>query len=1098
MAAPVLGNAVLSVADQIRNLAARVQQLEQNQRSGYNPQNTTIQGSITIAAADGTPAVVVGQQSDGTFTAKQIATIVGPKAPDTPLVSPGIQGLYVSWDGLMSDGSTPAADFAAVQIHVSATSGFTPSAATLQGHIVGAGLFGVGGLTPGTTYYVVLLAINGIGDSGPASAQASGVPVAVPAGAIPNGSITALQIQTGSITAAQIAAAAGILGSQIQTGTITSANILAGTITAALLAAGIVVAGIVDATTITGSILQNSNTNPRTSINADGSITITSNGGTVIFRIGPDGTVYWYNTGGTLLMELQPGGNQLIYASLTGPAGWDFEAPGPPAVLFSVSSAVSSATYANAPTVPAAQGSTVTVVASASGTTSVTGVSDTQGNVYSQIQGVTSGVYMSVWQATGVTQLTSHDSITVTYGAANTQEKNIIALATTGVVTASVLDFSGSASGTSTSASASGTPSFYGDAMMFFVSNANGGGAPSAITDGWVPIGQQQASTGQYTSVWFSANVTGLSQSSTATITSSAWSAIILGLKASPLTPAAGNGLFGNNSNLFPSTVWANDGLISLGIIHNNTAPNWGVTLSPFSVQPGSLISMQATIMTPTALSSVSIGFTFWSGPGGSGTNLGTVSGDQGTLATTANGVYIVTITGASVPAAAQSATFQVIEGAADAGGTTFYLDTVQVPGGLVYSNSPTGGIDTLGNPFEQGINFVGLPGLTNVFGVEDPFGNQLMAIDGSGNIQGQTISAATDVLIGGQSVSAALAGSFPAGVVNFGSLAVGATAWPSTPIGTTEIALFELDQVCQPGRIYEFTMNQTIINTAGGAASCHLKLHYTIDGSTPTTSSTVAAEVASRVENTGTDAAIGPISALFGPFAVVTTLRCLVGGFTGSNTFQFKNDPTIRCIIRDEGTTSLSNNLAVLGTGSSGGSSPQTYIEYFYGNSTWSYYGPTPALRGHNTSIYQGAYQGEGGYQFSYIQFSVGTLGNNLNTVLNYSVSKVQFRLLNLHSWYDSGMTVGLHSSTVLGSNGYSSILDQWGMSEGAQLAHTLNSSAWSPFKAGGLTYAVLAPTSGNLHNLAWYGYFWGGGSDNANVPAMIVTYTHLPRKGR
>lgn len=1093
MTTQLLNMAVTTIAGQISELAGKVALLEKNQRSGYNAPNTSVAGSITITDQIGTPAVVIGEQSDGTFTAKQIATIVPPKAPDTPLVAPGINGLYVSWDGLMNDGSTPAADFAAVQIHVSTVSNFTPSSATLQGHIVGAGLFGVGGLTPGTTYYVQLLAINGVGDSGQPSAQASGVPVAVPAGVIPNGSITALQIQTGTITAAQIAAAAGILGSQIQTGTITSANILAGTITAALLAAGLVVAGIVDATTITGSILRNSSTDPKTSINADGSISITVAGGTVIFSIGPDGTISWYSPGGTLLMELQPGGNQLIYASLTGPAGWNFEPPGPPTVLFSASSATSSTTYANAPTVPALAGSCVTVIASASGATNVTGVTDTQGNTYTQIQAQTSGVNMSVWQATGVNPLNTHDSITVTFGAANTQEKNIIALTTSGVVTTSVTDFSSSANGTSTSPSTSGTPSFYGDAMLFIVSNATAGGAPSAITDGWTQVAQQNVSTFQWTTAWYSSNISGASQSATATIVSSAWSAIMIGLKMTPLTPVSNGVPAGVLATLSPSTVWAGDGVLSMKITHSGTTTGWGATFPAFPVQPGSTCTMQATIMTPTALSAVSIGFTFYSGAGGTGTNLGSVSGDQGTLSTTANGVYVVSITGATVPAGASSAVFFISEGAADASGTAFYIDSVQVPGGLIYSNSPTGGTDSFGNTFEQGINFIGLPGLTSIFGLQDPFGNQLMSIDAQGNIQGQTLSAATDVLIGGQSVAAALAGNFPGGLVNYGFKQIGATAWPSTAIGTTEVALFELDQVCQPGRIYQFEMNQTVINVNAAGTSAHLHLRYTTDGTTPTTSSSEAALVASRVETINTDTLIGPISCVFGPFSTATTLRCLLSG--ASNTaggWVFKNDDYVRCMIYDMGTASLVNNLTVLGSGSSGGSSAQQYTEYFYANNTWSYYSSGPHLRGHNNTIYQGAYQGESDYQYAYLQFSTGSLGNFLNTVLNYTVNKVQLRLLNQHSWYNYGMTIGLHSSTVLGSLGYSSILDFWNISEGQQLAHTLGTSAWAPFKAGGTTYAVLAPTSQNLKNLNWYGYFWGGGSNNANVPAMIVTYQH------
>jgi hypothetical protein len=1089
----LMDGAVTAVAGQIRELAQRVTLLERNQRSGYNAQNMSIDGgALTINAPDGTPVFSVGAQSDGTFTARQVATIVPPAAPSQPVVSPGINGLYVAWDGLMATGATPPYDYAATQVHVSVQPNFTPSSATLAGHMTGAGLFGVGGLNPGTTYYVTFVVLNGVGDAGPPGAYSTGIPVSVPAG-IPPGSISGLQIATGTITAQQIAAAAGILGSQIATGTITSANILAGTITAALLAAGLVVAGIVDATVITGSTLRNSATDPKTSINPDGSISITNLHGTVIFKIGPDGTVDWYSQGGQLLMELQPGGTQLIYASLTGPVGWSFEPPGPPAVLFSASSATSATSYSNAPGQATALGNCITVVASSSGTTASTGVTDSQNNVYTLIQSVTASPTMQVWQCVGAFPLGTSDTITVSYGTADTTEKNFIALATAGVLTASVTDFSAKANATSAAPSVSGTPSNYGDLMLFFLTDASAGGAPTGLADGWTQVAQQNVAGQQWTSVYSSANVTGFSQTASATITSAAWSAVLLALKASPAAPLLTNAIFGNNSNISVSTQWAADGVNSLRITHNNTTSGWGITTPAFTVQPGSTVSMQCQVYTPTALTAVAIGFTFWSGPNGTGSNLGTVSGDQGTLSTTAGAVNQVSITGASVPANAASATFFVLENAADAVNTAFHVDAIQVPGGLVYSNSPTGGKDKLGNTFEQGINFIGLPGLTAIFGIEDPYGNQLLAIDAGGNIQAQTVSATKDVVVGGQSLASFIAnGSGALGLVNYGFIAVG-TGWPSTPLGTTETALFELDQAVKANRIYEFVMNPTIVQQQTGAGSVHLKLHFTTDGSTPTTSSPTACEIASRIENTGTDASLGPLRCQFYPTAD-GTYRFLVSGWTGANTFQFKTDPNIRCAIYDLGpnTGQSNNNIIALGTGSSGGNSSQTYTEYFYPSDTWSYYSGS-GQRNHDSSMYHGAYQGESDYQYSYIQWAQGTLGNNLNTVLNYSVSKVSLRLNNLHSWYNSGMTFGLHSSTSLGGGQgvYSTILTSAFISEGNTYDYVLASTVWAPFKAGGVTYMVLAPDSSHLHDLGWYGYFYGKGS-NTSQPRLTVVYTH------
>lgn len=1095
----ILDPAVTQLTSQIREMAARITTLERNQRSGYNAPNTSIEGgSFTINDNTGNPAIVIGAQSDGTFAVKQIGTVIPPLAPSAPLVAGGILGLYVNWDGLMNDGTTPLLDFAAVQVHVSTTANFNPSSGTLVGQMLGAGLFGIGGLTAGTTYYVALVALNGAGQAGDPSVIVSGVPIAVPAGLPGPGSITTLMIQTGAVTTAQIAAAAGILGSQIAGATITTSNIFAGSITVALLAANLVVAGIVDATTITGSILRNSTTDPKTSINADGSITITNVGGIVIFSIGADGTISWFSSSGTLMMKLKPGGTQLVYASLTGPAGWDFEPPGYPIVLFSASSAVSSTTYANAVTIPATvEGSTINVVASCSGATAATGVTDTVGNTYTLIQSVTVNQQMQVFQATNATALTSHDSITVTYAAANTQEKNIIAIATSGVLTTSNVDFSASANGSGTAVSVSGTPSEYGDLVLMFISDASAGGAPSAVPDGWTLLAQQHVSTFQWTSIYYTSNISAAAVTGSATIVSAAWSAIIMGLDDDPVIPASTGSPAGVNATLSPSTVWAGNGQMSLKITHSNTAANWGATFPAFPVVPGTLVSMASQIFTPAALASVSIGFTFWSGPGATGSNLGTVSGDQGTLATTTNGIYQVSITGAGVPAGAQSAVFFINEAAADAANTLLYIDTIQVPGGLVYSNSPVATTDDFGNKVDQGIDFIGLPGLTNVFGVEDPFRNQVAGIDAVGNITGQTVSAATDLILQGQSIAQfLLAGN--SGVVQR-AWTPGSGSWPSVAIGTAETALLEIDFTIPAGHSYLLEIFPADFLTTAAAGIQHVfRIRYTTDGSTPSTASTEAAGHSPVIVTISTASKnyVSPyVSWIPGTPGVDTLYRVLLtANLQTAGGFQFTNS-SIEMRVTDLGVDNgqFVNTGVVLGSGTTGGSGGvQTKTEYFYGNATWTYYSGG-ALKNKNSTMWQGSPSGAGSaWNIGYIQFSVGSLGNNLNTVLGWQVNSVKLRMQNTFSYYSYGMTIGLHSSTVLGSAGYSSILDFWNIAEGQLLTHTLGSSAWAPFAAGGTTYAVIAPTSQNNTNLNWYGNFWGGGTNNAKVPAMIVNWTH------
>jgi hypothetical protein len=238
---------------------------------------------VTVTNATTGATVSTGVQSDGTTTTV-VANAPPPATPDAPTVVGGPGTVSVGWDGLLA-GAGPLSDFAFVQVHVSTTTGFTPSTATLQGTIhLGGGVFTVSRLTAGTTYFAKLVAVNQAGAASVASTQNSAVPIAtgttatisatapvsprtndlwfdssngmelkewngtawVPfqygTNAISAGAITAAQIAANTITAAQIAA-----------GAITATQIAATTITASQLAAGIVYAGIVNGTTVMGA-----------------------------------------------------------------------------------------------------------------------------------------------------------------------------------------------------------------------------------------------------------------------------------------------------------------------------------------------------------------------------------------------------------------------------------------------------------------------------------------------------------------------------------------------------------------------------------------------------------------------------------------------------------------------------------------------------------------------------------------------------------------------------------------------------------------------------------------------------------------------------
>ncbi len=1050
---PLAASAVRALGTEIAALNRRLATLEAGSRTAGLKYSSIDGGALVVNDGTGTTRQVIGAQPDGTVTAVD-ANAPPPATPSAPLAAAQIGGLIVGWDGLLG-GAAPLSDFLWTEVHVSPASGFTPSPATLARTMNAGGIVTVAGLTPGTTYYAALVAVNRSRTASPPSAQASATPLTATQ-AIPPFSIGA-----------------------------------------GLLQIGILVAGIIDGTVVTGSTLQNSSANPRTSINPDGSYTVTNAAGAVMFRIGPDGTIYWYDTGGNLLMQLAPGGTQAIYASPTGPAGTDFEPPSAPSVLFTLYSAAALTGVSCAVGVPVKAGAVITVVVSAAGATDATGVVDSAGNTYTLVQSVTAAQHQQVYQAIGVLPLGTADTITVALSAANTQQKNFVAVATTGVPLVSPLDFSQAASGTSAAPSVTGTPAAYGDSLLLIASWANAGGA-GTTPDGWQLAAQANISGQQWTGIWYSANITAAAVTATAAITSAPWAAVLIGYSASPAQPFATTAPVPTNATLAPSTIWADDGAFSARVTKTGTGTPWGITFPAFPVKAGAGAAMRV-IVNPAQGGAVALaqgdwGLTFWSGPGGTGTNLG--SSSHGIFNLTSTFIWILTYS-ATAPAGAVSATAWVMENQADTAGNFWLVDNLSVPGGLAYSNSPYATIDALGNPVPQGISFVGLPGLTNVLGVTDPYtGVQLAGIDGQGNVSGQIINAATDVLIGGESVSADLAAG-PQGVVTRGwaPAGVGSLPWPGTPVGTTQTPILELDVVVPAGRAYLLeVLPCTFIPTITVNTQMVQRLRMTTDGSTPTTSS---AEITGH--SPGVTAIPTTVTGLnqMTPYmeympavpATDTQYRFLLCANIQNGTFQYQD--LIEMRVSDVGTLPAFPGGVVLGTGTSGAASVKAYTEHFYGNRTWSYneYG----LRNTNGTLFQGAYSGEGYAQQGWIQWSLGTLGNQLNTVLNYTVSKVTLRLLCQHSWYNSGLTVSLHSSQGPGGSvpAISGELANWHATPGAFTTAVLGSSAWAPFKAAGTTYAVLRPPGGSL-DLSYYGYFFGGGPNNANVPMITVSYQH------
>lgn len=147
------------------------------------------------------------------------------------------------------------------------------------------------------------------------------------------------------------------------------------------------------------------------------------------------------------------------------------------------------------------------------------------------------------------------------------------------------------------------------------------------------------------------------------------------------------------------------------------------------------------------------------------------------------------------------------------------------------------------------------------------------------------------------------------------------------------------------------------------------------------------------------------------------------------------------------------------------------------------------------NGTMYQGGETASGG-SFNGTQKSLMIInGNPGNDLSGVTITSVKLRLNNLHSWYNSGMTV------VLGFTGHTSLpgsltsglitgVNSYHINEGATESQSLTSTNLGANLKTGLARA-LALGPGPAFNLNYYGYFYGAGGSNNNNPLLTVNGT-------
>lgn len=214
--------------------------------------------------------------------------------PSKPTLFRQVQGLGVLWDGLNADGDLWPYDTSWVEIHADTSgSAFTPSDATLKGRLARPGIYSIGGLTQGSTYFVRLRGADPAGNYTAAGAAES---------ATTGGTITAVYISGGTM-------AAGYLSG----GTISGGFITGGTITGALIQSTSI-SGYATSTDIanfiTGSDVNSNVTSISGGVITSGTIigrtVMSASSGKRIVLDAGNNEIQFYNSSGTKTADINP------------------------------------------------------------------------------------------------------------------------------------------------------------------------------------------------------------------------------------------------------------------------------------------------------------------------------------------------------------------------------------------------------------------------------------------------------------------------------------------------------------------------------------------------------------------------------------------------------------------------------------------------------------------------------------------------------------------------------------------------------------------------------------------------------------------------
>lgn len=365
-------------------------------------------------------------------------------------------------------------------------------------------------------------------------------------------------------------------------------------------------------------------------------------------------------------------------------------------------------------------------------------------------------------------------------------------------------------------------------------------------------------------------------------------------------------------------------------------------------------------------------------------------------------------------------------------------------------------------------------------------------AIDQNGNGTFEVVSANTDIILAGESLSELL-NSRAKGLIKVVQLQNASATYDGTNerlVGRTVLPQYDVTREYLCG----FTIRIDSNNPGTGHTFFDVKVRYAWDAD-PTQSSPILYSVQQGGRSTSdTDSGYSTYFPFHFSSAGGTDLR--LGLFLNATNANARLDGTAynRIWLADNGAFQTYDTY----DSSGGGGTPPTQYVKTYGADWSESYQSDGTSRGSfdNGDVYQGYYSGTNGNQFSLIGFPYTTIQNDLSGA---TINKVEVYLDNKHWYQNAGGTaiIGYHNNaSAPGTASYPSGTDNITRSSftyGQAKWVTVNNSIGNAFKnntAKGILLGKGQTSGGTLVNdNQYYGYFVG--ANKTGEPKLRITYT-------